>query len=89
MKDVKIIMNEENVENTKEELKEFKIPVTWEVYGEVTVEAKDALSALKEAKRIEDETDGGFALPKESYYVDASFRIEEEIEMIETLNQFN
>lgn len=48
----------------------YKIPVTWEVYGTVEVEASSKEEALKKFENeIED-----FKLPQESYYVDGSFR---------------
>lgn len=52
----------------------FKIPVTWEVFGIVEIEAK----SLDEAIQIFDETQDDIALPLESDYVEASFRREDE-----------
>lgn len=48
----------------------WRIPVTWEVYGEVEIEADSLEEAL--AIVVKDEEDMG--LPTESFYVDGSFR---------------
>lgn len=50
----------------------FKIPVTWEMYGTVVIEANN----LEEAIKIFDETEADIDLP-ESSYVEDSFRREE------------
>ena len=68
-------------------MKKFSIPVTWEMYGRVIVEANSKEEALEEFHRIED-TGFGFDLPDESYYVDDSFQLsddntEELLDMIE------
>ena len=65
----------------------YSIPVTWEVYGRVVVEASSKEEALKKFHEIED-IEGGFELPQEQHYVDGSFRLsdddeEELLEMIE------
>lgn len=65
----------------------YSIPVTWEVYGRVVVEASSKEEALKKFHDIED-NGGGFELPQEHHYVDGSFRLsdddeEELLEMIE------
>ena len=67
-------------------LKEFRVPVVWEVGGYVTVEAESAEDALNIACKIEYEGDG-FPLPKESLYVDGSFKIEEDIDHIKFLTE--
>ncbi len=66
----------------------YSIPVTWEVYGRVVVEASSKEEALKKFHEIEDNDEGGFELPQEQHYVDGSFRLsdddeEELLEMIE------
>lgn len=53
--------------------KKYTIPVTWEVYSTVEVEASSKEEALKEFYKIEGREGGGFPLPKEAYYVDDSF----------------
>ena len=68
----------------------YSIPVTWEVYGRVVVEASSKEEALKKFHEIEDNDEGGFELPQEHHYVDGSFRLsdddeEELLEMIEKL----
>ena len=69
-----------------ETLKEFKIPVTWKVYGEVVIKAKDMESALETAINIESFGEG-LPLPTESEYIDGSFEIEQDMLLIEELNK--
>lgn len=52
----------------------FKIPVTWEVFGIVEIEA----NSLDEAISIFDERSDYIALPLENDYVDGSFKREDE-----------
>ena len=66
-------------------MKEFKIPVTWQVCGEVTIKAKNIESAL--ATAIKTEEVEGLPLPTESEYVDGSFIIEQDMSLIEYLNK--
>lgn len=54
-------------------MKTFKIPVTWEVYGVVEIEAE----TLSEAVDIFDDTEDQIGLPTDWDYVDASFRRED------------
>lgn len=54
--------------------KTWKIPVTWEVCGEVDIEA----NSLEEAVEIFKEKMDEMPLPSESYYVDGSFRLTSE-----------
>lgn len=49
--------------------KTYSVPVTWEVYGRVKVEANSVEEAIEIIKK--DEND--MSLPTESYYVDDSF----------------
>lgn len=74
------------MENIKTK-KAFKIPVTWEVYGTVEVEADSKEEALV---KFREEIDY-FSLPTESYYVDDSFKEssesnEEMLSMIEEID---
>lgn len=71
-------------------MKTFKIPVTWEVYGtvEVEVETNSPEEALYNAKEIEYQGEG-FALPIDSEYIDGSFRIDEDVDLIKLINQHN
>lgn len=62
-------------------MKTFKIPVTWEVYGVVEIEAE----TLDEAIKIFDDTEDQIGLPTDWDYVDASFR-REDVETIITMN---
>lgn len=55
-------------------MKTFKIPVTWEVYGEVEIEAENIEKALEKFnKNIDD-----IPLPCDSEYVDGSFKLSHE-----------
>lgn len=54
--------------------KTWKIPVTWEVCGEVDIEA----NSLEEAVEIFKEKMDEVPLPSESYYIDGSFRLTSE-----------
>lgn len=51
----------------------FKIPVTWEVYSSVEIEA----TSLDEAIEIFDKTQDDISLPTEPDYVDGSFHRED------------
>ena len=64
-------------------MKRYKIPVYWEVFGYVSIEA----NSLEEAIQKYDEEEEYFDLPDKQYYVDGSFNREEDIEMIKTLNR--
>ena len=57
-------------------MKKWKIPVTWEVFGNVVVEADTLAEAMKIA-RDEEEI---LPLPEESDYVSGSWRLTEEDE---------
>lgn len=59
----------------------FKIPVTWEVYGTVHIEA----DTLEEAIALFDKTEDDISLPTEPNYVNASFAREENIELIASM----
>lgn len=67
-------------------MKEFKIPVSWEMYGCIKVEADTAEEALRIAEKKEN-AGMGFALPNNAEYIDASFKIENDIDLINFLNQ--
>lgn len=57
-------------------MKKWEIPVTWEVFGKVVVEA----DTLAEAMHIAKDEEEVLPLPDESDYVDGSWRITEEDE---------
>ena len=57
-------------------MKKWEIPVTWEVFGKVVVEA----DTLAEAMHIARDEEDILPLPDESDYVDGSWRITEEDE---------
>jgi hypothetical protein len=50
------------------------LPVTWEVYGEITVKADSIEDAVKKFNSNSD----SFPLPNNSEYVDGSFRLTDE-----------
>ena len=55
----------------------YSIPVVWEMYGRVTVEADSVDAAIEEFNRIED-TGFGFDLPEDPDYVDGSFQLSDD-----------
>lgn len=67
----------------EKKMRTFSIPVTWDVYGTVEVEAESAEEALKEFRKIEDSC----GLPTEMFYVEDSFRVsdDDEKELLETI----
>lgn len=65
-------------------MRTFLIPVTWEVYGAVEVQANNAIEALELAHDIERKE--GFFLPEESHYIDGSFEINNDLELVELIN---
>lgn len=67
-------------------MKSWKIPVTWEVYGTVWVEA----DTLEEAIDIAKDDDGVIPLPDNSDYVDGSWRVtDENVEVVRSLYNNN
>lgn len=60
-------------------MKTWKIPVTWEMYGNVVVEAP----TLQEAMDIALDDDGVIPLPNDSYYVDGSWRLSYDMSQVE------
>lgn len=52
-------------------MKVWKIPVTWEMYGVVRVEA----DTLKAAMEIAEDPDGDIPLPEDGNYVDGSWAL--------------
>lgn len=61
-------------------MKTWKIPVSWEEYGEIEIEAK----TLKQAIAIFDEREDEYSLP-EGEYIDGSFKRE----CVEFCKEFN
>lgn len=53
-------------------MKQFKIPVSWEVYGIIFIEAE----TLEEAIKIFDDTEDDMLLPTDTNYIDGSFKRE-------------
>lgn len=63
-------------------MKKFKLPVTWEVYGFVEIEAE----TIEEAIEYFDENSDDISLPN-GEYVDGSFNLtDREVEFIECFN---
>lgn len=60
-------------------MKTWKIPVTWEMYGNVVIEAP----TLQEAMDIARDDDGVIPLPDDSYYVDGSWRLSYDMSQVE------
>lgn len=60
-------------------MKTWKIPVTWEMCGNVVVEA----ATLEEAMNIARDDDGVIPIPDDSDYVDGSWRLSYEMSDIE------
>lgn len=61
-------------------MKTWRIPVSWEEYGEIKIEAK----SLKEALKIYDTNEDEYPLP-EGTYIDGSFKRE----CVEFCKEFN
>ena len=76
-------MESKSVEKT---MKEYKIPVNWQLFGYVTVEAEDAETALEKALNFE-RFGEGFPLPDNGEYMDGSFEIEQDMDLIEHMNK--
>ena len=67
-------------------MKSWSIPVTWEVYGRVVIEANTLEEAMEKAR----DDEGVIPLPDENDYVDGSWRVtEEDVEIIRTLYNNN
>lgn len=68
-------------------MKKFKIPVSWEMYGHIEVEANSVEEAIEIFDQKEQSADP-YALP-DGDYVDASFEREQDTEFIIELNKNN
>lgn len=67
-------------------MKSWSIPVTWEVYGRVVIEANTLEEAMEKAR----DDEGVIPLPNENDYVDGSWRVtEEDVEIVRTLYNNN
>jgi len=60
----------------------FKIPVIWEVCSSVIIEAE----SIDEAVEIFNKTSDGIPLPKNSNYIDGSFKMDD-YELIEIIGE--
>ena len=69
-------------------MKTYKIPVEYSMYSHVYVDANSPEEALAKAKEIEYQGEG-FKLPdiSESDYIDGSFQINDDIELVKMLNE--
>ena len=54
-------------------MKTYKIPVTWEVYSHINVEAKSLEEAIK-IFDIKENSNEEYSLPTDSEYIDSSFK---------------
>lgn len=68
-------------------MKKFKIPVSWEMYDYIEVEANSVEEAIEIFDQKEQSADP-YGLP-DGNYVDASFEREQDIEFIIELNKNN
>ena len=67
-------------------MKSWSIPVTWEVYGRIVIEANTLEEAIEKAR----DDEGVIPLPDENDYVDGSWRVtEEDVEIVRTLYNNN
>ena len=64
----------------------FKIPVTWEVYGTIDIEANSLEEAIKQFDEIERNGEG-YQLPSNNSYIDGSFNRELDEEHIKEYNE--
>jgi hypothetical protein len=64
-------------------MKNFKIPVSWSLYGTVNIEAETLEEALNKFDEESDEID----LPFRNDYIDGSFEREKDIELIRIMNK--
>ena len=67
----------------------FRIPVTWEVYALLEVEAETLEEAIEMVKRDEDQNGEPFALPTDPDYGVGSFRLSEGYSVEEIRDLFN
>jgi hypothetical protein len=68
----------------------WKIGVEWSVYGIVEIETDEgatAEEALQKAKDFEENDHVGFQLPTDSNYMDDSFTINNDAELVKGLNE--
>ena len=63
--------------------KAFRFGVSWEMYGEIEIEAETLEEAIAIAKATEDE----IPLPTDGDYADDSFVIDYDIDVLEWLNK--
>jgi len=67
-------------------MKKYKLPVSWEAYGILQIEAKDDIDFLTKVRNYKINSDE-LPLPQESDYIDGSFKIEEEDDIILEMNK--
>ena len=70
-------------------MKTFKIPVVWEAFGVLDVEATSLEEAIKMVREDKDVNGKEFSLPLDGEYVDGSFRLSYEDDEIEEYELFN
>jgi len=69
-------------------MKKYKLPVTWEAYGILEIEAEDDMDFLVKLHNYRINNDE-LPLPTESEYVDGSFQINDDDDMIEEMNKID
>ena len=67
-------------------MEKFKIPVTWEVYGTIEIEADSLEEAIQKFDDIEINGEG-HQLPSNNSYIDGSFNREIDKEYIKEYNE--
>jgi hypothetical protein len=69
-------------------LRKYKIPVTWEMFGLIEVEAESVEQAIKMMNRDEDRDGNEFLFPQEQEYSEGSFMVTEGYAAQEILASF-
>ena len=67
-------------------MKKFKIPVTWEVYGTIEIEANSLEEAIQQFDEVEINGEG-YPLPLDNDYINDSFNREQDEEVIQEYNE--
>lgn len=64
-------------------MNEFLIPVEWAEYGTICVEA----NTIDEAIEIAKDKKGEIPLPTENFYIDGSWKVNDDVALIKILNK--
>lgn len=68
--------------------KKYTIPVTWEMFGTIEVEADSLVEAIEMVKNDEDKNGKQFSLPRDQTYSEGSFLISDGCETKEIENMY-